>query len=332
MFQSDFSKAMSYAKQIKAQGAEPGTAAHALIPGHSGSQTGRRAPSIGNNLALSVALDMAYDGHVSRANARAMKASAGLRVADIRGPDLLRGLVQKAQPADDDEPAPRCRPQTEATPTRASGTRAPAADGAARPRRSDAARGAAAPLYSAVGARRQPAALGREPLPSRDAPRVPAHADPPGPRAGAHLRLAGPRRRACRQPAPPPAADRPRPEADPRPRPRAGALLQVPGRRHRQARAPGHPPRPVRRPLPRPREDHARRPGEQGDPRARRLRQAAQADERPKGAAARAGLAPAIWALNQVSRPVYGVAGGADAAVRGKGIGGIAKGGPRASR
>jgi hypothetical protein len=40
-----------------------------------------------------------------------------------------------------------------------------------------------------------------------------------------------------------------------------------------------------------------------------------------------AGLAPAIWAVNQVSRPVYGVAGAADAAVRGKSIGQIAKAG-----
>jgi hypothetical protein len=46
----------------------------------------------------------------------------------------------------------------------------------------------------------------------------------------------------------------------------------------------------------------------------------------PKAQRRAAGLAPAIWALDQVSRPVYGVAGGADAAVRGKGVKGIARG------
>jgi hypothetical protein len=45
----------------------------------------------------------------------------------------------------------------------------------------------------------------------------------------------------------------------------------------------------------------------------------------PKAERRATGLAPAIWALDQVSRPIYGVAGGADAAVRGKGVGGIAK-------
>jgi hypothetical protein len=41
-------------------------------------------PSISDQLALSVGLDMAFDKHVSRANARKMK-KIGLRVSDLPG-------------------------------------------------------------------------------------------------------------------------------------------------------------------------------------------------------------------------------------------------------
>jgi hypothetical protein len=79
MFQSDYSKASSFARQFKKENFSRGEARRFLIRGEKGQN-----PAIGNNLALSVALDMAYDGHLSRANHRAMK-GIGVRTRDIGG-------------------------------------------------------------------------------------------------------------------------------------------------------------------------------------------------------------------------------------------------------
>jgi hypothetical protein len=211
--------------------------------------------------------------------------------------------------------------------------RAPAADGAARPRRSDAAPGAAH-RYIPPSARAQPAALGREPLPSatRVRPASPRAQVRQSRAAGALLRLAGPRRRARRQPAPPPAADRPRPEA--------GSAI-APTRRlaTTSRRAPTSTSARARAPSPA-RGDRSRDLAllMHGAPVNKAMLGLGGYDALlkrmnvPKAQRRATGLAPAIWALDQVSRPVYGVAGGADAAVRGKGVGGIARGVSRGAR
>lgn len=99
-FQSDFAKALSYAKQYPTRAA----ARAELIPGgpavtdKAGKVIAPGAPSIDDQLALSAALDMRFDGHVSRANARAMKKQAGLRVADIRGATSYSDWLRKRAP------------------------------------------------------------------------------------------------------------------------------------------------------------------------------------------------------------------------------------------
>jgi hypothetical protein len=85
MFKSDFAKALSYAKQYGSRA----DARAELIPGAPAAKDkkGRlipATPSIDDQLALSSALDMAFDGHISRANAKALH-KAGIRVKELPG-------------------------------------------------------------------------------------------------------------------------------------------------------------------------------------------------------------------------------------------------------
>jgi hypothetical protein len=96
-FESDFAKALSYARDYV--GAQPRhVAANTLISGAPATKSAEGVPAIGNQLALSVALDMAYDGHVSRANARRMKSQAGIRLADIPGLTSYSNWLHKRTP------------------------------------------------------------------------------------------------------------------------------------------------------------------------------------------------------------------------------------------
>lgn len=88
-FQGTFAKALRHINTLKAdnKGKSRGELANTLIKGQRGDPTKNVAdvPSIGDQLALSMALDMAYDGHISRANARKLHAGRGIRVADVPG-------------------------------------------------------------------------------------------------------------------------------------------------------------------------------------------------------------------------------------------------------
>jgi hypothetical protein len=87
MFKTDYAKASVFARRFAASGGKVPrhVAATTLIKGRPSKTGVGGVPAIGNQLALSVALDMAYDGHVSRANARAMRKGAGLRLRDVGG-------------------------------------------------------------------------------------------------------------------------------------------------------------------------------------------------------------------------------------------------------
>lgn len=84
MFKTDFSKALRYAREYAGQNTKRSEAATSLIKGVKGAKGGPAVPSIDDQLALSAALDMAYDGHVSRRNAGLLR-DAGMRVGDLPG-------------------------------------------------------------------------------------------------------------------------------------------------------------------------------------------------------------------------------------------------------
>lgn len=86
LFGTDFSLALDYAKEYKGQNTARADAARTLRRGVSGNQ-GKgitRVPQIRNQLALSVGLDMAYNGFVTRKNVAKLRA-AGIRVKDVPG-------------------------------------------------------------------------------------------------------------------------------------------------------------------------------------------------------------------------------------------------------
>jgi hypothetical protein len=83
-FESDFAKALSYANKYAKKGLPRSTARGELIPGVPATKNSQGVPGISNQLALNVALDMAYRGYVTPGHARRMH-KAGLRVADIPG-------------------------------------------------------------------------------------------------------------------------------------------------------------------------------------------------------------------------------------------------------
>lgn len=94
-FQADLAKGLSYATRQHSGGRRRPDAASDLVEGVEGQSpaTGPKGekipavsaiPSLGDQLAASVALDMAYDKHISRANARALH-KRGLRVEDLAG-------------------------------------------------------------------------------------------------------------------------------------------------------------------------------------------------------------------------------------------------------
>jgi hypothetical protein len=84
-FTSNFSKAKSYAQQFANQGDPRHKAAGDLTRGVVPTATAPvGVPSIGDQLAISAALDMAYAGHIGRTTAKRLH-KAGIRVKDLPG-------------------------------------------------------------------------------------------------------------------------------------------------------------------------------------------------------------------------------------------------------
>jgi hypothetical protein len=91
MFKSDFAKALNQAQQASAHGVDRSEAQAKLTTGTTGANA---IPSIDDQLALAVGLDMAYSGRVSRGHARELK-RAGLRVKDLPGATSLTQWKRK---------------------------------------------------------------------------------------------------------------------------------------------------------------------------------------------------------------------------------------------
>jgi hypothetical protein len=83
-FESNFAKALRYAKQYAASGDGRSTAASLLTTGAPATKETSAVPSIPSQLALSTALDMAYAGHVGRTTQKRM-AKTGIRLHDVPG-------------------------------------------------------------------------------------------------------------------------------------------------------------------------------------------------------------------------------------------------------
>jgi hypothetical protein len=83
-FESNFAKALRYAKQYAASGDGRSTAASLLTTGAPATKETSAVPSIPSQLALSTALDMAYAGHVGRTTQKRM-AKKGIRLHDVPG-------------------------------------------------------------------------------------------------------------------------------------------------------------------------------------------------------------------------------------------------------
>jgi hypothetical protein len=100
MFQSDFSKALSYAKQYANTYDKKGgrvtrhTAASTLTSGAPASKTASGVPAIDDQLALSAALDMAYAGHLGRTTTKRLH-QAGIRVKDLSGAKSYRSYEKR---------------------------------------------------------------------------------------------------------------------------------------------------------------------------------------------------------------------------------------------
>lgn len=120
-FQGTYAKALRTAQGLKTakKDGKPLNLSRAqmadlLVKGVRGDQTTKTPdiPSIGDQLALSAALDMVYDGHVSRGNARALHKERGIKVAQVRGATSFsdwrkRGMVGRNQAGGTPErPAP----------------------------------------------------------------------------------------------------------------------------------------------------------------------------------------------------------------------------------
>ena len=59
--------------------------ARLLTQGKAGGKDSPTVNAVDDQLAISMALDMAYDGHISRANARTIKGGRGINVAGLSG-------------------------------------------------------------------------------------------------------------------------------------------------------------------------------------------------------------------------------------------------------
>jgi hypothetical protein len=92
-FRTDFSKALRYARRYATENHPRSVAADELITG-----TKSGVPAIDDQLALSIALDMAYDGHVSKTNTRRLH-QVGIKVADLPGALSLKAWRKRNKPS-----------------------------------------------------------------------------------------------------------------------------------------------------------------------------------------------------------------------------------------
>ena len=83
-FQTNFRRALNVASAIRGQNSRS-TVARILTDGQKATKEEPGVNAVGDQLAISMALDMAYDGHISRANARTIKKQRGITVGGVQG-------------------------------------------------------------------------------------------------------------------------------------------------------------------------------------------------------------------------------------------------------